>query len=157
MFLWEAWGSNRLLRLRDCKLTYPPFEFDDSYTLWPLFAPYPPLDSVNSSFQAQIHPWMVSTWPNLAQFHPSIVPTWPNLSQVQPPIVATCANLARFGPIPLSDRANLAQFHLWTVPPASNFTIEFVIHTLRQIHFTTRPTSRSDPLSPVHGYAQVHI
>ena len=75
MFLLDAWGSNRLLQLEDPKLTYPPFEFDDSYTLWPLFAPYPPLDSVNSTLQAQIHPWMVSTCSNLAQIHPTIVPT----------------------------------------------------------------------------------
>ena len=69
-----------------------PFEFDDSYTLWPLLAPYPPLDSINSTLQAQVHPWMVSTCSNVAQFPPY-----------------DSANLAKVGPIPPSESGNSAQ------------------------------------------------
>ena len=59
----------------DIETPNPTSKFDDSYTLWPLFTPYPPLDSVNSTLQAQVHPWMVLTCSNLAQIHPTIMPT----------------------------------------------------------------------------------
>ena len=83
MFLLEAWDSNELLRLESLQVDIePPLGTQVhpsnlmTVTHFGHFFPlYPPLDSINSTLQAQVHPWMVSTCSYLAQIHPTIVPT----------------------------------------------------------------------------------
>ena len=128
---------------------------DRKLSTWPLVHPSNLMTVTHfGPFWPQIHPWMVSTWPNsvnLAQFGP------------MPPL--NSANFAKFGPIPPSDSGNLArivptlpklaQFHPWILTTLPNYTIEFVIEFVfklsdsnftsdplnYQVHFTFRSTS----------------
>jgi len=60
-------GADRTERVQVVHLApCPPFEFDDSYTLWPILTPDPPLDGVNLAKHCQLG----QIWPNLVNATP---------------------------------------------------------------------------------------